>query len=71
MTLTDLKWSVAGNPEIIKKREEHLRKELEKAREELGQKNIQYASLKVDVEKEELKYKKKCQVLEVNSLFVK
>jgi len=61
----ELKERLEGfNPDKIKQREDDLKKELEKVREELGQKNIQYASLKVDVEKEELKYKKKCQVLE-------
>merc|ERR1719186_1594262 len=48
----------------IERRQEEMSYELAKVKEELGKKNIAYASLKVDVEKEELKYKKKCTVLE-------
>merc|ERR1719508_699284 len=48
----------------IERRQEEMSHELAKVKEELGKKNIAYASLKVDVEKEELKYKKKCTVLE-------
>merc|ERR1719186_2569606 len=47
----------------IERRQEEMSCELAKVKEELGKKNIAYASLKGDVEKEELKYKKKCTVL--------
>ena len=43
-----------------------LQKKLAEVKEELGRKNIEYASLKVDVEKGELEYKKKCEILQVN-----
>ena len=42
-----------------------LRVELERVRQELGKKNIEYASLKVDVDREELALQKKCKHLEV------
>lgn len=42
-----------------------LQKKLADVKEELGRKNIAYASLKVDVEKGELEYKRKCEILQV------
>ena len=42
-----------------------LREALASAKEELGQKNIELASIKVDVERGELEYKKKCDILQV------
>jgi hypothetical protein len=48
-----------------------LEKQLAGVKEELGRKNIEYASLKVDVEKGELQYKKKCEILEVGLLKLK
>ena len=42
-----------------------LQKKLTDVKQELGLKNIEYASLKVDVEKGELEYKRKCEVLQV------
>merc|ERR1719369_719020 len=41
-----------------------LQKKLADVKEELGRKNIAYASLKVDVEKGELEYKRKCEILQ-------
>merc|ERR1711942_323831 len=43
-----------------------LQKKLAEVKEELGRKNIEYASLKVDVEKGELEYKKKCEILQAD-----
>eukprot|EP00090_Calanus_glacialis_P034953 TRINITY_DN5943_c0_g1_i1.p1 TRINITY_DN5943_c0_g1~~TRINITY_DN5943_c0_g1_i1.p1 ORF type:complete len:334 (-),score=101.21 TRINITY_DN5943_c0_g1_i1:99-1100(-) len=40
--------------------------QLADVKEELGRKNIEYASLKVDVEKGELQYKKKCEILQAD-----
>ena len=47
-----------------------LQKKLAEVKEELGRKNIEYASLKVDVEKGELEYKKKCEILQVTPILV-
>ena len=43
-----------------------LRVELERVRQELGKKNIDYASLKVDVDREELALQKKCKHLKAD-----
>merc|ERR1719470_439323 len=43
-----------------------LEVQLAEVKEELGRKNIEYASLKVDVEKGELQYKKKCEILQAD-----
>merc|ERR1712130_159075 len=43
-----------------------LQKKLTDVKQELGLKNIEYASLKVDVEKGELEYKRKCEVLQAD-----
>jgi len=43
-----------------------LQKKLADVKEELGRKNIAYASLKVDVEKGELEYKRKCEILQAD-----
>merc|ERR1711962_1242731 len=51
--------------EVIASRREVLYK-LYKVKEELGRKNIAYASLKVDVEKGELEYKRKCEILQAD-----
>jgi chromosome segregation ATPase len=48
------------------KTKETMEAELERVKEELGKKNIEFASLKVDVEKDELVFKKKCNVLQVS-----
>merc|ERR1712013_673660 len=50
--------------EEVKANRREVLDKLEKVKEELGRKNIAYASLKVDVEKGELEYKKKCEVLQ-------
>ena len=50
--------------EEVKANRREVLEKLEKTKEELGKKNIAYASLKVDVEKGELEYKKKCEVLQ-------
>jgi len=50
--------------EEVKANRREVLDKLEKTKEELGRKNIAYASLKVDVEKGELEYKKKCDVLQ-------
>ena len=50
--------------EEVKANRREVLDKLEKTKEELGKKNIAYASLKVDVEKGELEYKKKCEVLQ-------
>merc|ERR1719204_1263339 len=50
--------------EEVKANRREVLDKLEKVKEELGKKNIAYASLKVDVEKGELEYKKKCEVLQ-------
>ena len=42
-----------------------LEEQLAEVKEDLGNKNIEYASLKVDVERGELQYKKKCEILQV------
>ena len=42
-----------------------LEKQMVELKEELGIKNIEFASLKVDVERGELQYKKKCEILQV------
>ena len=42
-----------------------LQKKLTDINLELGIKNVEYASLKVDVEKRELEYKRRCEVLQV------
>ena len=39
-----------------------LQKKIADVKEELGRKNNEYASLKVDVEKGELDFKKKCEI---------
>lgn len=41
-----------------------MEKELARVKEDLGKKNVEFASLKVDVERGELEYKKKCSVVE-------
>ena len=51
--------------EEVKQKIAKLEGDLKKAKEDLGKKNIEYAGLKVDVEKGELEYKKKCEVLQV------
>jgi len=43
-----------------------LQKKLADVKEELGKKNIEYASLKVDVEKGELEYKRRCEILQAD-----
>ena len=48
-----------------------LQKKLAEVKEELGKKNIEYASLKVDVEKGELEYKRRCEILQVTKAFFK
>ena len=50
--------------EEVKANRREVLDKLEKVKEELGRKNIAFASLKVDVEKGELEYKKKCEVLQ-------
>ena len=42
-----------------------LEYEIVKLREEMGRKNIELAGLRVDLERGDLEYKKKCQVLQV------
>jgi len=43
-----------------------LQKKLADVKEELGRKNVAYASLKVDVEKGQLEYKRKCEILQAD-----
>ena len=50
---------------------EDLKNSLSEVRKELGQRNIDLASIQVDVERGELEYKKKCEVLQVIKIFVK
>jgi len=64
---TELKRSVNNlqdnsSSEVI----EGLNKKLSALKEELGKKNIEYASLKVDVDKGELEYKRKCEILQAD-----
>ena len=57
-------WQDNSSTEVI----EGLNKKLTALKEELGKKNIEYASLKVDVDKGELEYKRKCEILQVTLL---
>jgi len=50
----------------IKKFEEIAAEKTSDVKEELGRKNIAYASLKVDVEKGQLEYKRKCEILQAD-----
>ena len=47
------------------KKVNQLTEALAAAKEKLGERNIELASLKVDVERGELEYKKKCEILQV------
>ena len=59
-------WQDNSSTEVI----EGLNKKLTALKEELGKKNIEYASLKVDVDKGELEYKSKCEILQVTLLIL-
>ena len=60
--------------EAIKAREDveasstssHLQQQIVALKAEIGKKNIEYASLKVDVERGELEFQKKCKILQVS-----
>ena len=68
-----LKSSTESKPSVSLEELEELRRQHEatvtRLKEELGNKNIEVASLRVDVERGELHIKKRCDVLQVNSLF--
>ena len=69
--LKDMIKSVKNSPELEeewKLVKQELEIQVVKLKEELGEKNIAFASLKVDVERGELHFKKKAESLQVNAL---